>query len=126
MVHAENGYCIDFLTDNFIDEGLTSREYYAKSQPRILEVEAANRAATYASVTNCPLYVVHLSAREVLEVLNRYREEGQHVFTETCPQYLDLTNETLMEHGALAKIGPPLREREDNAAMWKGLQNNRI
>ena len=59
MVHAENGYCIDFLTDNFIDEGHTSREYYAKSQPRILEVEAANRAATYASVTDCPLYVVH-------------------------------------------------------------------
>ena len=126
MVHAENGYCIDFLTDNFIDEGHTSREYYAKSQPRILEVEAANRAATYASVTDCPLYVVHLSAREVLYVLRRYREEGNNVFTETCPQYLDLTNDTLMEHGALAKIGPPLREREDNIAMWEGLQNNVI
>ena len=126
MVHAENGYCIDFLTDNFIDEGHTSREYYAKSQPRILEVEPANRAATYASVTDCPLYVVHLSAREVLDVLRRYREEGNNVFTETCPQYLDLTNDTLMEHGALAKIGPPLREREDNIAMWEGLQNNVI
>ena len=126
MVHAENGYCIDFLTDNFIDEGHTSREYYAKSQPRILEVEAANRAATYASVTDCPLYVVHLSAREVLDVLRRYREKGNNVFTETCPQYLDLTNDALMEHGALAKIGPPLREREDNIAMWEGLQNNVI
>ena len=126
MVHAENGYCIDFLTDNFIDEGHTSREYYAKSQPRILEVEAANRAATYASVTDCPLYVVHLSAREVLDVLRRYRDKGHNVFTETCQQYLDLTNDALMEHGALAKIGPPLREREDNIAMWEGLQNNVI
>ena len=126
MVHAENGYCIDFQTDNFIDEGHTSLEYYAKSQPRSLEVEAANRAATYASVTDCPLYVVHLSAREVLDVLRRYREKGNNVFTETCPQYLDLTNDALMEHGALAKIGPPLREREDNIAMWEGLQNNVI
>ena len=76
MVHAENGYCIDYLTDMFIEQGKTGREFYAESQPRILEVEAANRAATYASVTGCPLYVVHLSAREVLTVIERFKSEG--------------------------------------------------
>jgi len=126
MVHAENGYCIDHLVERSIEAGHVSREHYAPSQPRILEMEAANRAATYAQVTGCPLYIVHLSAREILGVLEEFRGEEMHLFGETCPQYLDLTNQAMLDHGALAKIGPPLREREDNEAMWRGLDTHLI
>jgi dihydropyrimidinase len=126
MVHAENGYCIDHLVERSVDAGHTGREHYAPSQPRILEIEAANRAATYAKVTGCPLYIVHLSAREILGVLEQFRGEEMHLFGETCPQYLDLTNQAMLDHGALAKIGPPLRNREDNEAMWHGLASHLI
>ena len=126
MVHAENGYCIDHLVERSIDAGHVGREHYAPSQPRILEIEAANRAATYAKVTGCPLYIVHLSAREILSVLEKFRGEEMHLFGETCPQYLDLTNQAMLDHGSLAKIGPPLREREDNEAMWRGLDSHLI
>ncbi len=126
MVHAENGYCIDHLVERSIAAGNVGREHYAPSQPRILEIEAANRAATYAEVTDCPLYIVHLSAREMLDVLDRFRSQGMNLFGETCPQYLDLTNREMLVHGALAKIGPPLREREDNEAMWRGLSTRLI
>ena len=121
MVHAENGYCIDHLIDGFIADEKTSAEYFAQSHPRALEAEAATRAATYAGVTDSPLYVVHISAREMLDVLSRFKGEGVRLYGETCPQYLVLTNEMMLMHGALAKIGPPLREREDNEAMWRGL-----
>ena len=126
MVHAENGYCIDYLVDKMIEEGHTGREHYAPSQPRSLEIEAANRAATYAEVTGCPLYIVHLSAREMIGVLERFRGGDVQLFAETCPQYLDLTNQKMLDFGALAKIGPPLREREDNEAMWRGLSSHLI
>ena len=127
MVHAENGYCIDYLVDKMTAEGNTGRENYAPSQPRILEIEAAHRAATYAEVTGCPLYIVHLSAREMLGVLERFRgSDDVQLFGETCPQYLDLTNQKMIDFGALAKIGPPLREREDNEAMWRGLSTHLI
>ena len=126
MVHAENGYCIDYLVDRAIEAGNTGREHYAPSQPRILEIEAANRAATYAQVTGCPLYIVHLSAREMIGVLERFRGGDVRLFAETCPQYLDLTNKAILDFGALAKIGPPLREREDNEAMWRGLSSHLI
>lgn len=126
MIHAENGYCIDSLVDQYTAEGKLSREYYAQSQPRILEVEAAHRAATYATVTECPLYIVHISARETLDVVAKFKEEGLRIYGETCPQYLDLTNQLVIDHGALAKIGPPLREREDNIAMWNGISEHII
>ena len=127
MVHAENGYCIDHLVERSIEAGHTEREHYAPTQPRVLEIEAANRAATYAKVTGCPLYIVHLSAREILGVLEDFRgDEDFQLYGETCPQYLDLTNQAMLDYGALAKIGPPLREPEDNEAMWRGLSSRLI
>ena len=126
MIHAENGYCIDYLVDTFTAQGKTTPEFYAQSQPRILEVEAANRAATYASVTGCPLYIVHLSAREVVNVMARFRDDGLRLYGETCPQYLALTNQVVLDHGPLGKVGPPIRERLDNEAMWGGLADHII
>ena len=96
------------------------------TQPNILEVEAENRAATYAEITGCPLYCVHLSAREMPEIMDRMKKEGKRIYGETCPQYLSLTNQVVLERGALGKVGPPLREKEDNDSMWYGLASHAI
>jgi len=126
MVHAENGYGIDYLVDKFTAEGKVSKEYFMPSQPNILEVEAVNRAYTYSVITNCPLYYAHLSAREVPEIVGRMKKEGRHIYSETCPQYLSLTNQAVLERGPLGKVGPPLREKADNEAIWYGLASHAI
>jgi dihydropyrimidinase len=126
MVHPENGYGIDYLVDKFTAEGKVSGEYFMPTQPNILEVEAVNRAATYAEITGCPLYCVHLSAREMPEIMYRMKKEGKHIYGETCPQYLSLTNQAVLERGVLGKVGPPLREKEDNDSIWYGLANHAI
>ena len=45
-------------------------------------------------------------------------------WAETCPQYLLLSDEEMAKVGPLAKIGPPLREKDgpDQPAMWQGLE----
>ena len=126
MVHAENGYCIDYLTDKFLAAGTVSLEYYLPSQPNILEAEAFYRAATYARVTGCPLYGVHLSTKEVLPFLRMVREEAPNVFGETCPHYLTLTNDEVLTKGPLGKVGPPLREQVDVEAMWQAVADGTI
>ena len=126
MVHPENGYGIDYLVDKFTAEGKVSREYFKATQPNILEVEAVTRASTYALITGCPLYCVHLSTREVPEIMGTLKKEGRHIYGETCPQYLSLTNQVVLDRGSLGKIAPPLREKEDNAAIWRGLADHVI
>ena len=126
MVHPENGHGIDYLVDKFTAEGKVSSEHFMPTQPNILEVEAVNRAATYAEITGCPLYCVHLSAREMPEIMDRMKKEGKRIYGETCPQYLSLTNQAVLERGALGKVGPPLREKEDNDSMWYGLASHAI
>lgn len=126
MVHPENGYGIDYLVDKSVAEGKISREYFMPSQPNILEMEAAYHAFAYSVITHCPLYCVHLSAREMPEIISLMKKEGGHVYTETCPQYLSCMNQAVLERGPLGKVGPPLREKGDNDAMWYGLASRLI
>ena len=48
--------------------------------------------------------------------------------TETCPQYLLLSDAEMAKVGPLAKIGPPLRPDDgpDRDALWAGLQRGHI
>ena len=126
MVHAENGCCIDYLIDKYTAEGKTSAQYFLPSQPNILEAEALNRAAVFSQVVGCSLYPVHLSTHEAIPVVNRLRDQGLSLFTESCPHYLTLTNDEMLAKGSLAKVGPPLRHQEDCDAMWQALADGTI
>ena len=127
QVHAETGCCIDFLVDMYTASRQTGPEYFAPSQPNLLEVEAVTRAATFSAIAGSPLYPVHLSARETPAVLRHFREmDRAPLFAETCPHYLTLTNDEVIEKGVIAKCGPPLREAEDNDALWRAVADGTI
>jgi dihydropyrimidinase len=59
-------------------------------------------------------------------MVGRMKKDGVSIYGETCPQYLSLTNQAVLERGALAKVGPPLREKADNDAMWYALADHVI
>ena len=126
MVHAENGLATDYLEDRSLRKGEDQREVFLKTRPDLLEAEAIFRAITISAITRCPLYIVHLSTAKGVAPIERAKEEGQAVFVETCPQYLTLTNETLLQLGPLAKIGPPLRTETDRLTLWKAIQKGLI
>jgi dihydropyrimidinase len=126
MVHAENGLATDYLQDRFIDEERDAMEAFVDTRPAILEAEAVHRAIAMAQVACCPLYIPHVSARLALDEITRAKMRGFRVYGETCPQYLNLTNDDLLRQGPLLKIGPPLRSEEDRNALWRGLAEGSI
>ena len=125
MVHAEDVAC-EYLEEKFVSEGKTSPAYYPQSRPNLFEADAVSRAIIFAEAVNCPLYLVHLSARESLEPLRKARLSGQTVFGETCPHYLTLTDEVFDRLGPLAKCAPPIRKTADVEAMWNSITNHVI
>jgi len=116
MVHPENGLAIDYLEEKSISRGNISPKFYSKTRPNLLEAEAVYRAIALAKMADCPLYLVHLSAKESMGPLRLLKDEK--IYVETCPQYLTLTDEEMLIKGPLAKIAPPLREKEDTDALW--------
>jgi dihydropyrimidinase len=125
-VHTENGLATDYLEDKYLREGRSPKELFAAMRPDILEAEALNRAISIARVMGAATYIVHNSAAANLEPLRRAQDKGWRVWGETCPQYLTLTEQSTLELGPLAKIGPPLRTARDNEAMWEGLADGTL
>jgi dihydropyrimidinase len=127
MMHAENGIAIDQLVAEALAAGRTDPVEHGLTRPAALEAEATSRAITLAGVTRAPLYVVHLSAHEALTAVAAARDTGQNVFAETCPQYLYLSLEDLARpgfEGAKYVASPPLRPKEHQASLWRGLRTN--
>jgi dihydropyrimidinase len=126
MVHAENADLIFALERELVAEGKVTPEHYPASRPTICETEAISRAADLALAANAPLYVVHLTTPEGLAIIQGRRAQGQPVYTETCPQYLLLTEGEMQRIGPRAKIGPPLRTAQQVEGMWRGVREGWI
>jgi dihydropyrimidinase len=127
MMHAENGIAIDQLVAQAVAAGKTDPVQHGLTRPPELEAEATSRAIALARVTGSPLYIVHLSAAQALDAVTAARDTGQNVFAETCPQYLYLSIEDLARpgfDGAKFVASPPLRPREHQGSLWRGLRTN--
>ena len=126
-MHAENGGVIDVLVKQALAEGKTAPKYHALTRPARAEAEATHRAIALAEIADVPIYIVHLSAAEALEMVTEARDRGLPAFAETCPQYLFLSYDNYEEpgfDGAKYVMSPPLRAQATQDQLWRGLAFN--
>src|SRR2546421_3965097 len=126
-MHAENGGVIDVLVQRALAEGHTAPKYHALTRPARAEAEATHRAIALAEIADVPVYIVHLSAPEALEMVTEARDRGLPAYAETCPQYLFLSYDNYEEPdfaGAKYVMSPPLRPKETQERLWRGLAFN--
>ena len=126
-MHAENGGVIDVLVQRALAEKKTEPRYHALTRPARAEAEATHRAIALAEIAGVPIYIVHLSAPEALEMVTAARDRGLPAYAETCPQYLFLSYDNYEEPdfaGAKYVMSPPLRPREGQDRLWRGLAGN--
>ncbi len=118
LVHCENESIIEESTrllESREASPLTPRHLEA-TRPVECEVEAALRAALFASVSGVRLHVVHVSSGTAAFALHDFRTDPPAglrtplLTFETCPQYLVLDSSFLQrEDGHLFTCCPPLR-----------------
>jgi dihydropyrimidinase len=126
-MHAENGGVIDVLVKKALAEGKTAPKYHALTRPVRAEAEATHRAIALAEIADVPVYIVHLSAAEALEMVTEARDRGLPAYAETCPQYLFLSYDNYEEpgfDGAKYVMSPPLRPKDTQDRLWRGLAFN--
>jgi len=126
-MHAENGDVIDVLVQRALAAGLTAPKYHALTRPARAEAEATHRAIALAEIAGVPIYIVHLSSAEALEMVMEARDRGLPAFAETCPQYLFLSYDDYEEPdfgGAKYVMSPPLRDKAKQDQLWRGLAFN--
>ena len=126
-MHAENGIVINEIIKRALEQGRTAPKYHALTRPTRAEAEGVHRAIAIAEMAESPVYIVHLSCADALEKVREARDRGLPAFAETCPQYLFLSYDNYEEpgfEGAKYVMTPPLREKWNQAELWKGLKTD--
>jgi dihydropyrimidinase len=125
MVHAENHDVIAWLSERLVRAGKSAPKYHAEARPAPVEREATHRAITLSEIAETPILIVHVSAREAVEEIERARARGLTVFAETCPHYLVLSVDDLDRpglEGAKFMCAPPMREKANQEHLWRALE----
>jgi dihydropyrimidinase len=129
-MHAENGIPIDILVAQALKKGHTAPIYHALTRPQVAEEEGTFRALCLAEMAGAPVYFVHLSAERALKRVMEARDRGMPAYAETCPQYLFCSEEDLARtgddgfEGAKFVCTPPLRPKQMQEDMWRGLRTH--
>ncbi len=78
-----------------------------------------------AKKTGCSYDVCHISAKESVDVIRKYKREGVDVTCETAPHYL-LLDDSMLEEDGKYKINPPIRSKYDRCALLDGIMDGTI
>jgi dihydroorotase len=125
-VHAENDSIISFYMEKVKNEGRKDISAYAEGRPRLAEAEAIQRIAIFSSYAGNKIHILHLTSKDGLEQVVRWKQTGVKITVETCPQYLLLGNKQLEKLGSIARINPPIRGDDEIPALWEGINNGQI
>lgn len=126
-IHAENPDLIDLKVAEFRKAGTLTPWHHYLSRPEYVEAEGDKRAIHWSKHFDAPLYIVHMADKEGLEAAIQAKSEGVPVHVETCPQYLEFTNEVYKrEDGRNFVCSPPIKGEDSREALWAAIRNGGI
>jgi len=127
VFHAEEDTLLDLFLERARSSGRADHRLHMDSRPALVEATAIAMVCAIALELDAAAHIAHLSSRQGVELIRDARARGCHKLTaETCPHYLLFTNDILEHVGAFGKINPPMRELQDQEALWHGLENGTI
>ena len=109
-----------------VNEGSVSRQLWLEGRPAIAEELMVMRDAMLAEETGSHVHICHVSTAKSVDIIRRMKKKGVPITCETCPQYFTLTEDEVLEQGAMARVNPPLRTRADVEAIIEGLKDGTI
>ncbi len=106
--------------------GAVSAELGIGGYPSLGESLCVERDLALAADTGQPLHLMHLSARESVEALERAQARGTSATGEVTPHHLCLTDDAVRSLDPNLKMNPPLRADSDRAALIEALRAGTI
>jgi dihydroorotase len=121
--HCED---LNLLADGVMNEGALATRLGLAGIPNACESIMVMREIALAELTESPVHIAHVSTKESVRAIRDAKKRGVTVTAETAPHYFTLTEEVVEEYSTNAKMNPPLRSREDRAAIREGLADGTI
>ena len=125
--HCENAELVSQLQQKLLAEGKTGPEWHEPSRPEGVEAEGTAHFAAFLEMTGAKGYVVHLSNALALQAALEAKARGVDISIEgVAPHFLLDRSLTERPDGANFVMSPPLRDKSNQAALWKALEDGQI
>jgi allantoinase len=125
-VHAENREMVRGLEGLLRGAAQNDPLDYAVSRPGAAELSAVEAVRALCRKTGARVHIVHLASGPALEVIGEAREEGLPLSAETCPHFLEFTEDDLLAQGSLLKTAPVVKSAADRSRLWEGLVSGEL
>lgn len=122
VAHCEDN---TLIKGGYIHDGQYAKEHNHKGICSASEYEQVRRDIELVRETGCKYHVCHVSTKESVELIRKAKQDGLDITCETAPHYLILDDSMLKEDGNF-KINPPIRSKQDQEALIKGIQDGTI
>jgi dihydropyrimidinase/dihydroorotase len=117
--HPENWEIARILERRLIAAGRDDMGAWDDRSPDFTESHHVRAYAYFGKLTGCPMYVQHTTNPLTLFEINKAREEGIKLFSQTGAPWLYFTREAW-------RINTPLRARPSVEALWEALRDGVI
>jgi dihydroorotase len=121
--HSEDPY---LAAGGVMNEGPVARQLGVVGTPNASESIMVLREIALSELTGAPVHIAHVSTRESVRAIREAKARGVPVTAETAPHYFLLTDAAVLQHGADAKMNPPLRSEADRLAVREGLADGTL
>jgi len=125
-VHAESKEVVDQIEAELKSKGRKDLEAFLEAHPLQAEVEATKRILRLAAETRTRVHFCHLTSKEGVKLISSAKKSGLPLTCEVTPHHLLLSLEDVKKYGAFAIMVPPLRDKSEVKALWKGLKRGLI
>lgn len=131
-VNMFNGLVISHSQDESIalegqmNEGDTSTSLGLNGMPALAEEIMITRDVYLAAYTNSRLHFATISTGNSVEIIRNAKRKGIKVTAEVAAHQIGIDDSELVTFDSNFKVNPPLRTKEDIAALKKGLSDGTI
>ncbi len=115
-----------FISENGIHAGEAAKALGIQGSPALAEDALVARDCMLALHTGASVNIQHISSVNSVRMVKLAKELGADVTAEVTPHHFTLTESAVLEHGAMAKMNPPLRTEKDRLGIIEGIKDGSI
>ncbi len=121
LILASHCEVMELSGNGAMNEGRVSYQLGIPGIPACSEEICLDRDIRLAQHTRAHVHIQHVTTARGMETIRRFKKEGVKVTCEVSPHHLIFNEEDIRDYDSSYKMNPPLRTKDDNKRLLKGL-----
>lgn len=125
-VHAEDKVLLTANEERLKQAKKSGLSAFQMAHSETVETKAIQRLTEICRKTSLNLHFCHISTEAGLSSIEEAKKSELKITCEVTPNHLFLSNVDLALYGPMVIMAPPLRNKSNVDALWRGLENGSI